>query len=116
MWRADTGSVGSFYSMRNGEHLTRGHDGVAWRWREGVDELDVVALPECRPPISPATTSSSIAGDGRLVRGTREPDDELIELFECSELGQFERDDCEVLVPIGCPGDVGPGSIGSRGN
>ena len=103
-----------WWTPDNEFYIWREH-GTAWQWTGG-DELEVLDfLPECRPPLASATTSSFIAADGTMVCGRmfQNPDFQQgfcacrydyypvgVDNVHCDRQG-LGRD--EKFLPFGCP-------------
>ena len=70
---ADDAGTDAFWTP-DGEFMLPAHGDTARRWQQGDNELELVDLPSCRPPLAPVTTSSRVAADGRMVCGNDELD------------------------------------------
>lgn len=86
------------------EYFLERHGGTSWRWTSDREELEVVDRPHCSSSLVPATTSSPIDAEGRIVCATDDAEPEL-KVCACQDSDlDVELSWCYQSVPFGgCP-------------
>lgn len=90
--------------LTDDEYLVERPGGTSWRWRSDRDALEVLDRPHCSSSLVPATTSSPIDAEGRIVCATDEAEPAL-RACECQDEDlDVPLSWCYQAVPFGgCP-------------
>lgn len=86
------------------EYFVERRGGTSWRWTSDNEALEVVDRPHCSSSLVPATTSSPIDAEGRIVCATDEPEPQL-KVCACQDDDlDVDLSWCYQAVPFGeCP-------------